>query len=276
MASDASSLHDLPGDVALQGTSSQYIRPENDEGAVEYKLKLYRTRGPRFEQLVTQLRFRLSEGNGVAWYYLGVMDNGHLLGLPPDELAATFASLQAMARAVHAQCRVERVLAGQQGQCLCAKVWLNATERVDFQDVRVAVAGSMDTGKSTLIAVLTQGTYGLPELDNGHGGARTSVFRHKHELESGRTSSLARATLGYGSRGQVLNYQGCKPLTQREIALAAATVCCCCCSSNSVEQMIMFWIIVSPNYMAPLSCVRWSILSIWVGTHVISRLRCLG
>lgn len=177
MATIAHSLNDLPGDVALQGASPRHIRPENDEGAVEYKLKLYRTRGPRFEQLVTQLRYRLSEGNGVAWYYLGVMDKGHLIGLPPDELAATFASLQAMARAATAQCRVERVLTGDKGQCLCAKVWLNATERVDFQDVRVAVAGSMDAGKSTLIAVLTHGTYGEPQLDNGHGGARTSVFR---------------------------------------------------------------------------------------------------
>lgn len=246
MASVANSLADLPGDVALLHSSAnnQYIRPENDEGAVEYKLKLYRTRGPRFEQLVTQLRFRLSEGNGVAWYYLGVMDNGHLIGLSPDELAGTFSSLQAMARSANAQCRVERIIDGVQGQCLCAKVWLDATERVDFQDVRVAVAGSMDAGKSTLIAVLTQGIYGQPQLDNGHGGARTSIFRyapvsfllpetrdsrHKHELESGRTSSLARATLGYDGEGQVLNYQGCKALTQREIALAAATVCTCCC-----------------------------------------------
>ena len=62
-----------------------------------------------------------------------------------------------------------------------------------------------------------------------HGPVHT--LRHKHELESGRTSSLARATLGYDPQGQVLNYQGCKALTQREIALAAATVCAATCST---------------------------------------------
>lgn len=39
----------------------------------------------------------------------------------------------------------------------------------------------MDAGKSTLLGVLTHG-----ELDNGRGHARMKLFRHKHEMESGR------------------------------------------------------------------------------------------
>lgn len=54
-----------------------------------------------------------------------------------------------------------------------------------------AVAGSMDSGKSTLVAVLTHGADGRPLLDNGRGSARMAVFRHKHEIESGRTSSIS-------------------------------------------------------------------------------------
>jgi hypothetical protein len=57
--------------------------------------------------------------------------------------------------------------------------------------VDLAVAGSMDSGKSTLVAVLTQGADGRPLLDNGRGSARMPVFRHKHEIESGRTSSIS-------------------------------------------------------------------------------------
>jgi hypothetical protein len=63
------------------------------------------------------------------------------------------------------------------------------------------VAGSMDSGKSTLVAVLTHGADGRPLLDNGRGSARMAVFRHKHEIESGRTSSISQQVRGAGPSG---------------------------------------------------------------------------
>ena len=66
-----------------------------------------------------------------------------------------------------------------------------------------AVAGSVDSGKSTLVAVLTHGAGGAPLLDNGRGSARMAVFRHKHEIESGRTSSISQQILGYDAAGAV-------------------------------------------------------------------------
>ena len=53
-----------------------------------------------------------------------------------------------------------------------------------------AVAGGADAGKSTLVAVLSQGARGRPGLDDGRGAARLAVLRHKHEIETGRTSSI--------------------------------------------------------------------------------------
>lgn len=61
---------------------------------------------------------------------------------------------------------------------------------------RVAVVGNVDAGKSTLLGVLTHG-----ELDNGRGYARQRLFRHKHEIESGRTSSVGNDILGFDSFG---------------------------------------------------------------------------
>ena len=70
----------------------------------------------------------------------------------------------------------------------------------DFQflDVRVAVVGPADAGKSTLLGVLTRG-----ELDNGRGKARLNLFRHLHEIQSGRTSSISKEILGFNADGQV-------------------------------------------------------------------------
>jgi GTPase len=70
----------------------------------------------------------------------------------------------------------------------------------DFIEIRVAVIGNVDAGKSTLLGVLTHGA-----LDDGRGDARTKLFRHKHELESGRTSSVGNEILGFDSSGKVVN-----------------------------------------------------------------------
>ena len=52
-------------------------------------------------------------------------------------------------------------------------------------DVRIAVIGNVDSGKSTMIGVLTSG-----ERDDGRGYARTKILRHNHERENGRTSCM--------------------------------------------------------------------------------------
>jgi len=61
-----------------------------------------------------------------------------------------------------------------------------------FFELRVAVVGNVDSGKSTLLGVLSKGV-----LDNGRGKARLNIFRHKHEVESGRTSDIGREILGF-------------------------------------------------------------------------------
>ena len=91
----------------------------------------------------------------------------------------------------------------------------------DFMEVRVAVVGNVDAGKSTMLGVLTHGV-----LDDGRGEARTKLFRHKHEIgnqsiyncqsfgckyfkisysESGRTSSVGNDILGFDASGKIIN-----------------------------------------------------------------------
>lgn len=79
-------------------------------------------------------------------------------------------------------------------------VWLFFPQ---FLDLRVAVLGNVDSGKSTLLGVLTQG-----ELDNGRGRARLNLFRHLHEIQSGRTSSISFEILGFNSKGEVCGLSG--------------------------------------------------------------------
>jgi GTPase len=41
-------------------------------------------------------------------------------------------------------------------------------------------------------------------LDDGRGKARVNLFRHKHEIESGRTSSVGMEIMGFDSKGEII------------------------------------------------------------------------
>ncbi|KAG1781284.1 hypothetical protein EV702DRAFT_1075335 [Suillus placidus] len=71
--------------------------PENDEGNVEYKLHLLSPSPSRFTRLVTQLKWRLLEGGGQAYYELGVADSGVLIGLERREMEESLGTLEEMA-----------------------------------------------------------------------------------------------------------------------------------------------------------------------------------
>ncbi|KAH9912219.1 uncharacterized protein B0H18DRAFT_1055100 [Fomitopsis serialis] len=73
------------------------LLPEVEEGNVEYKLKLTHISTARFARLVTQLKWRLLEGGGQAYYELGVADSGALIGLSRADLEASLETLDRMA-----------------------------------------------------------------------------------------------------------------------------------------------------------------------------------
>ena len=52
----------------------------------------------RFQHLVTQMKWRLQEGEGEAIYEIGVADNGMLAGLTEEEMKASLDTLNRMAK----------------------------------------------------------------------------------------------------------------------------------------------------------------------------------
>ena len=72
-----------------------------------------------------------------------------------------------------------------------------------MQDVRIAVVGNVDSGKSTLIGVLTGGS-----LDNGRGLAREKIFVHAHEAANGRTSCISQHIMGFDDEGKAVHQPG--------------------------------------------------------------------
>lgn len=59
-------------------------------------------------------------------------------------------------------------------------------------DVRIATIGNVDSGKSTIVGVLTSNN-----LDDGKGSVRQKVFNFRQEIETGRTSSIGQQIMGF-------------------------------------------------------------------------------
>ncbi|QPG99104.1 hypothetical protein C2857_000938 [Epichloe festucae Fl1] len=58
--------------------------------------------------------------------------------------------------------------------------------------LRITLTGPTTSGKSSLLGTLSTGT-----LDNGRGKSRLSLLKHRHEMISGVTSSIAQELVGY-------------------------------------------------------------------------------
>lgn len=69
----------------------------------------------------------------------------------------------------------------------------------DNKDVCLCVAGSVDSGKSSFIGVITTG-----QLDDGKGLARATVAKHPHEVKEGKTSDISTRTIKYGNKNITL------------------------------------------------------------------------
>ena len=99
---------------------------EIEEGHHEYKLMLTKLTDEQFRHRVTQLNWRLNEGNDVAFYHLGLLDNGLPKGLPPEDLEESLMSLRRMSDAVGCTMTVNEVCQGEVG--LTAEVCLRHAE----------------------------------------------------------------------------------------------------------------------------------------------------
>ncbi|XP_061685716.1 GTP-binding protein 1-like isoform X3 [Syngnathoides biaculeatus] len=179
----------------IEGTNGE----SGDVLDLSNKLVLVSPTGEQYDALQRHLRERLDEGCGETIFVVGMGSDGGDYGLSDRDMQASVATVQSLCEQVEADLIPLRERTEVGGK-ICDYLIRRRVGEQDFLEVRVAVVGNVDAGKSTLLGVLTHG-----ELDNGRGFARQKLFRHKHEMESGRTSSVGNDILGFDHEGQVVN-----------------------------------------------------------------------
>ena len=150
--------------------------------------------------IVETLRKKLEDGQGECIYKLCDPCLETEDGLTDEQLSDAIMHLTTATERLDADYVLLRQIKSCKSKVINEYLIRSRAPDDDFQEIRVAVVGNVDAGKSTLLGVLTYG-----ELDNGRGLARLKLFRHKHEIETGRTSSVGNDILGFDSRGQIVN-----------------------------------------------------------------------
>lgn len=169
------------------------MEPEKDDGNIEYKRQLLDITNDRIETLATQMKYRLTEGDGEAIYEIGVNDDGSYYGLDNNNLTESLSNVEKIANSIKAISNVIYNKEISKGKFISHVL---IRKRIDnlksFIDIKICTLGNVDAGKSSLLSVLTKG-----ELDNGRGSARNKIVTAKHELESGRTSMVGHYIFGF-------------------------------------------------------------------------------
>jgi GTPase len=204
--------------TSLLSNHQTRLPPEIEEGNIEYKLKLVNPTPERIEHLTTQLKWRLAEGNGEAIYEIGVSDKGVLVGLNEEEMKQSLDTLLSMGRAISAQFSILRKRKIND-RSVVEVLFRKSQDDQHFLEVRVAMLGGADAGKSTFLSVLCYG-----DKDDGNGTARLNLLRHRHEIETGRSSSISRQIIGFTSSGDVINYATTNVSTWEQICENATRI----------------------------------------------------
>jgi GTPase len=164
------------------------------------------------KQLQTIIEGRILEGHGECLFDLGLEDNGDSQALSEKEWEAALARLQGVLKTIEADWKIlmtknvpdSTVDVGNENRrepgCVGKMMIRRQPKSIDDTiETRIAVVGNVDAGKSTMLGVLVKGG-----LDDGRGKARVNLFRHKHEIESGRTSSVGMEIMGFDTKGEVV------------------------------------------------------------------------
>jgi len=111
----------------------------------------------------------------------------------------TLHTLGCVAEAAGARTRIIRTRVNAEGKTVSEVLVRRVVPADTPVEVRVAAVGNVDSGKSTLLGVLSSGT-----LDDGRGSARATVFHHPHERATGRTSSIGHEHIAYDLEGNTV------------------------------------------------------------------------
>lgn len=164
---------------------------EVEYGNIEYKLKVTTNDSNRIDQLASQMKWRINEGNGEASYYLGVDDDGTISGINSEDYIKSYNNLVLICKVINVKI-VQIKKKTNDGKTYYIIKIIQIYENTISKNI--IFIGNQESGKSTIIGNLFKNI-----KDDGNGKSKQYVFNHKHEIFSGVTSSISVKNLKLGN-----------------------------------------------------------------------------
>lgn len=156
------------------------LSPEIEEGNIEYKRYLLNLSLARKEELATQMKWRLGEGNGTAFYYLGVEDDGSIYQLTKEQSKESIENIKIIIKKINAKLESIKIKKQSKKKYYICKI-IYEKNKV-FVEKRILLLGNTGTGKTTFLSYLIHNKF--DENSN------LFILNHKHEIVSRKSSSF--------------------------------------------------------------------------------------
>ena len=191
--------------------SIEKILSEGERRNIEFKSYLSNEHlsTERKQRLASQMKFRLEEGNGIAYYIIGVYDDGTVCGIAEKKFLKTLGVIEKISEEVGADIeRIERF----EKDGIFARLTITNNHSVQMRShIVIGTIGHVDHGKSTLIGSLI-----TDQEDDGTGKTRIFLDFLPHEIERGLTAEIAYAVYGFDTSGKPMKLKN--PLNKKEVA----------------------------------------------------------
>jgi len=116
--------------VTLIKRKAKPLKKEKDTGFIEYKWKLVNIERNRLIRLITQMNYRLNEGNGRSMYAIGFSDDGCALGITNIEMKSTLNNIYSAVEELGAE--IIKTLLFTENESYWAKIFIRKTITIDY------------------------------------------------------------------------------------------------------------------------------------------------
>jgi signal recognition particle receptor subunit beta len=151
------------------------LQPEIESGNIEYKRLINYKTEARLFSLTSQLQWRLNEGDGCCYYYLGVNDDGSIYPITINEYNLSINCLSEMCS--YCDCKIVNI-----NKCYYKNNYyykIRIEKNNNKKEYRILIVGNSGVGKTTFLSNLIKGKIN-----------KNYIVNHKHEMETGKTSSI--------------------------------------------------------------------------------------
>ena len=182
------------------------LEEEVEFGIVEYKLRLDKCDDNSLKKLESQMLWRINEGKLLynafrAYYVIGIQDDGQIGYVDIEIINKSINNLKKICE--NAQLKIDYVFKYKYSDTYMLSICvIKKTISKHLPEINIMLLGSTLTEKTTFLGNLCYDT-----IDDSLGKSKLLILKHKHEINSGKTSSIHHEMIGLTNDKEIINYR---------------------------------------------------------------------